>query len=215
MFADRNDAGERLARALTRTVSNPLVLGIPRGGVVVARAVADALGAPLDVLVVRKLGAPGNPELAIGAVGPDGSVALDERVIAHIAGLPKGYLEREGERQRVEIARRVARYRGGWPPLEVAGRPCVAVDDGIATGSTARAAIAWLKGNGASPVILAIPVAPSESVRQLSEVADEVVCLLQPPIFYAVGQWYAEFGEVSDDEVVEILRREAGVSGPS
>lgn len=210
MFADRTDAGSRLARALPHTLADPLVLGIPRGGVVVARAAADELRAPLDVIVVRKLGAPGNPELAIGAIGPDGAAVLDPIVIAALEGVPESYIARESERQRGEIARRLDRYRAGRPPLEVAGRACVVVDDGIATGSTARAAILWLKGRAAHTVVLAVPVGPADTVRRLAEEADEVVCLLTPPHFFAVGEWYERFGEVSDDEVVASLARAAG-----
>lgn len=205
MFLDRRDAGMRLARALPDAGPDALVLGIPRGGVVVARVIADAIGAPLDVIIVRKLGAPGNPELAIGAVGPDGGVVLDADVIHSIGTVSEAYVEREAGKQREEIIRRMRRYRGSRPSPRIKGRVCVVVDDGIATGSTARAAVLWLRAQRASRIVLAVPVAPAATVRALGEFADEIVCVLVPPGFRAVGEWYASFAEVGDDEVVAEL----------
>jgi predicted phosphoribosyltransferase len=204
MFADRNDAGARLARALPGPLPDPLVLGIPRGGVVVARVVADALDAPLDVIVVRKIGAPGNAELAIGAIGPDGRVALDHRVIDALDGVPTAYIEAEAERQRAEIARREHAYRGERPPLDVTRRCVVLVDDGIATGATARAALLWLREHGAARVILAVPVAPPRTARELAEGA-EVVAVITPETYHAVGQWYDRFDQVEDEAVIDLL----------
>jgi predicted phosphoribosyltransferase len=201
MFRDRSDAGAQLASALAPAQPDALVLGIPRGGVVVARVVADALGADLDVVVTHKLGAPDDPELAIGAIGPDGAVVVDERVLDALGALPRDYVERERARQAEEVARRSERYRGTRAPPEVRGRACIVVDDGIATGSTARAALRWLRDNGARDITLAVPVAPRRTVEELARGIDRVVCPLQPETFYAVGQYYADFGEVSDDEV--------------
>jgi putative phosphoribosyl transferase len=207
VFADRIDAGARLARALGDVPRDALVLGIPRGGVVVARAVADELGLELDIILARKLGAPANPELAIGAVGPDGSVVLDETVISMLHGVPEDYVKAEAARGVGEIRRRDALYRAGRPGLDVTGRTCVIVDDGIATGSTARAACLWARRAGATEVVLAVPVAPARGVEALGAVADRVICLHAPDEFYAVGQWYATFTQITDDEVIAALNR--------
>lgn len=205
VFADRAEAGSRVAVALGALPPDALILGIPRGGVVVARAIADALGLPLDVVVTHKLGAPGNPELAVGAIGPDGEAMLDPRVLEAIGGVSDVYLRAETERQVLEIHRRLERFRAGRDPIPVAGRTCVLVDDGIATGSTARAAIRWLRRQAALPVILAVPVAPAATAEALAAEADEVLCLLRPLTFYAVGQWYERFEEVTDEQVIEAL----------
>ena len=207
MFFDREDAGRKLARALEGLPDDALILGIPRGGVVVARAVADAVDRPLDVLVVRKLGAPHNPELAIGAIGPNGVISLDQDVLRALQGVPPDYIEREAASQMAEIERRMRLYRGDEPYPEVRDRCCVVVDDGIATGSTARAALAWLRGAQARPVVLAVPVAPERTVHELEKEADRVVVLHSPPTYVAVGQWYARFDQVEDDEVVAALKR--------
>jgi putative phosphoribosyl transferase len=205
MFGDRSDAGRQLARALGTLPEDALILGIPRGGVVVARAVADALERPLDVLVVRKLGAPRNSELAIGAIGPDGHVSLDDDVLRAIGEIPPGYIERESVQQLNEIERRLRLYRGEAAFPELDGRCCVVVDDGIATGSTARAALGWLQSRGAKPVVLAVPVAPERTVTQMEAEADRVVCLHAPPTFIAVGQWYGRFDQVPDADVIAAL----------
>jgi putative phosphoribosyl transferase len=207
MFFDRDDAGRKLARALGGLPEDALILGIPRGGVVVARAVANVLDRPLDVLVVRKLGAPHNPELAIGAIGPNGAVSLDEEVLRALQGVPPDYIEREAAAEMAEIERRLPLYRGDDPYPDVKDRCCVVVDDGIATGSTARAALRWLRGAQAHPVVLAVPIAPERSIHELEKEADRVVVLDTPPMFVAVGQWYARFDQVEDAEVVEALKR--------
>src|SRR3954465_6363082 len=214
MFRDRRDAGERLADALADVREThggtATVLGIPRGGVVVADAVAERLSAPLDVVIPRKLGAPGNPELAIGAVAP-GVRVLDERMVRAL-GVPESYLDREVARAEQEIERRERRYRAGFPPLELNARAAIVVDDGVATGSTALAALRWARARGAAAVVLGVPVAPAPTVRQLAREADEVVALETPDLFHAVGQWYRHFGQVSDDEVVRILERRSSVA---
>ena len=204
-FADRADAGRRLATALVeRGVEADLVLAIPRGGLPVGRAVADALDAPLDVVVASKLGAPDNPEFAIGAAASDGSVWLDEATIERF-GIDEAYVEAERER-RVEAASATAeRYRGGGPPPDLAGRAVVVVDDGVATGSTALAAVRLVRSRGAGRVVLAVPVGPPAAVEALAAEADEVVCLETPPGFGAVGQFYDRFDQVSDEEAMALL----------
>jgi len=205
IFSDRREAGRKLGEALGAR-PGALILGIPRGGVIVAREVADITGGELDVIVTRKLGAPSNPELGMGAVAADGTTVLDERIVAAL-GVSEEYLAKEVAGQVGEIHRRLDMYRGGRPPLKAAGRECVVVDDGIATGGTAEVALRSLKRQGAATVILAIPVAPEESLARLASVADEVVCLESPAPFAAVGQWYARFDQVLDEEVMEALER--------
>jgi putative phosphoribosyl transferase len=185
-----------------------VVLGIPRGGVEVAAVVAEALEAPLDVVIPRKIGAPGNPELGLGAVA-EGVEVLDEHLI-DLLGVREDYLRMEIAAQEEEIRRRSAAYRSDRPPVDLTGRIAIVVDDGVATGGTAAAALRWARSRGASKVILAVPVAPSEGVRRLSEEADEVLALATPSPFYAVGQWYDDFPQVSDQEVVDMLTRSAG-----
>ena len=206
IFSDRREAGRKLGEALG---SRPgaLILGIPRGGVIVAREAADVNGGELDVMVTRKLGAPVNPELGIGAVAPDGTTVLDERLVRAL-GVSEQYLAKEVARQVEEIHRRLEMYRRGRPPLQPDGRECVVVDDGIATGGTADVALRSIRKQGASKVVLAVPVAPQESLERLSAACDEVVCLATPSPFAAVGQWYRRFDQVSDDEVLEALGAE-------
>ena len=206
MFNDRRDAGDRLARELAqRGFAEPIVvLAIPRGGVVVAAPVARALKAPLDVVVPRKLGAPGNPELAIGAVAP-GVRVLDQRLIGLI-GVTEDYLEREVEAQEREIERRTSMYREGREPPSLSGATVIVVDDGVATGSTAMAALGWVRATGAARVIFAAPVGPLAALAELREYADDVIILEMPSSFRAVGEWFAVFDQVSDEQVLAELR---------
>lgn len=205
-FRDRSAAGRRLAEALAHLEGEDVVvLGIPRGGVEVAAEVAAARGWPLDIVVPRKIGAPGNPELGLGAIAP-GVRVLDERMLRTL-NVPERYLEEEIAAQEEEIRRRTEAYRGGRPPVSVAGKVAVVVDDGVATGGTAVAAVRWARAAGASRVILAVPVAPREAVVRLSKEADEVVVVATPEPFFAVGQWYGRFPQTSDREVVELLER--------
>lgn len=209
MFHDRADAGRRLAEALSaRFAGEVVVLGIPRGGVIVAAAVARALKAPLDVVVPRKIGAPRNPELAIGAIAA-GVQVWDLRLIRRL-GVPAEYLRTEVRAQEAEIERRSARYRSGRPPLTLDAAEVVIVDDGIATGATAAAAIRLVRSAGAARAILAVPVAPPDAVERLGKEADEVVALETPWDFRAVGEWYEAFGQTTDEEVVRAMADAAG-----
>jgi len=208
IFDDRLDAGHQLAEALKEHAGpEAVILGIPRGGVVVAEVVARVLGAPLDVVVPRKIGAPGNPELGLGAVAP-GVRVLDPWLIERL-GVSQAYLEREIAAQEQEIERRLHAYREGRPPVDVAGKTAVVVDDGVATGGTAVAALRWAKAQGAEKVVLAVPVAPPQTMDRLRSEADEVVALATPEPFFAVGEWYRVFDQTSDGEVVAALARGA------
>ena len=208
-FRNREEAGRSLAARLSDLRGDDVVvLGIPRGGVEVAAVVADALGAPLDVVIPRKVGAPRNPELGLGAVAGD-VVVLDDRLIEAL-GVDESYLRREVEQQRREIERRETLYRGGRPPLDLADRTAIVVDDGVATGGTAAAALRWARAKGAAKVILAVPVAPPDAVRRLAQDCDQVIALATPIHFYAVGQWYDDFAQVPDERVVELLASGGG-----
>jgi len=207
MFIDRVDAGKQLAVALIDLCDQPdpvVVLAIPRGGVVVAREVARALNAPLDVCLTHKLGAPGNSELAIGAVAEDGTTLLDHDLIKHLF-IPRSYLETEIERQKHEMLRRAEVYRRGRTRISVAGCIAIVVDDGVATGSTLIAALRSTRAAGARTLIAAVPVGPADVVRHLQRSADRVVCLDAPYDFWAVGMHYQYFGQVSDEEVIAAL----------
>lgn len=214
-YADRHDAGRRLALALADLhIDAPVVLALPRGGVPVAAEVARALRAPLDVLIVRKLGAPGMPEYALGAIagGPHPQTVLNDGVIALLAPDP-AYIEAERKRQLSEIERRHQAYLGDRPALAREGRNVILVDDGIATGATVRAALAALRQEGAATVVLAVPVAPRRTLEALRPLADRIVCLATPAAFHAVGEHYRDFRQTTDDEVIRLLA-EAGAQPP-
>ncbi len=209
VFADRDDAGRRLAARLGYLRDEPVVvLGLPRGGVPVAFHVAQALGAPLDVIVVRKLGVPFQPELAMGAVG-EGGVRVINRQVVDEARVPEDELAAVEAREQAAVEARAARYRAWWPRQPLEGRVAVVVDDGIATGSTARAACQIARAHGAARVVLAVPVAPPGWQARIGREADEMVCVSTPPGFFAIGQFYVSFPQVSDDEVSACLRRAA------
>jgi len=210
MFEDRVEAGRRLGERLQEHKGQPvIVVALPRGGVVVGYEVARALEAPLDVLVARKLGAPGRPELGIGAIAPGGVRVLDQAAVTWL-GITPEQLDEVTAREEVEMGRRIRSYRGDRPPLDVRGRTVILVDDGLATGGTARAAIASLRQRGAARIVLAVPVCAPESARAIAEEADEVVCLLTPEDFRAVGYWYQDFAQTTDDEVLALLNAETG-----
>jgi predicted phosphoribosyltransferase len=198
MFEDRADAGRRLAELLEgHDVDADVVLAIPRGGLPVGRAVADALGVPLDVVAARKIGAPGNPELAVGAVAADGTVYLNDEHLAEL-GVDQTFLDAAVEREQEAAREKVSRYRGERPPLDLRGKTVVVVDDGVATGATTIACLREVREAGAASVLLAVPVGPPGTVERLRAEADEVVCLETPPHFVAVGQFYDSFTQVSD-----------------
>jgi predicted phosphoribosyltransferase len=207
IFRDRRDAGRQLAAALRAYRGRaPVVLAIPRGGVVVGYEVARGLEAPLDIVVPRKLRAPHNPELAIGAVAHDGSVFLDAPLIASL-GVGEDYIRAETAEQLDEIRRRMDAYRDGRSAPVLTDASAIVVDDGIATGSTMIAALRAVRGMAPAAVVAAIPVAPADTALRLRDEADDVICLHLPTVFYAVGQFYVDFGQTDDDEVVELLRQ--------
>ncbi|MFC8800920.1 phosphoribosyltransferase family protein [Promicromonospora sp. NPDC057138] len=209
LFSDRADAGRRLGERLEPLRGGGVVvLGLPRGGVPVAFEVARALDAPLDVIVVRKLGVPYQPELALGAIGEGEVLVLDEEVMSHVHLAPEE-LDAVERAERAELLRRVGIFRAGWRRIALTGRTALIVDDGVATGSTARAACQVARAQGADRVILAVPVGAADSIRSLRHEADDVVCLATPARFMAVGQWYGDFRQTSDAEVAELLDRAA------
>ncbi len=206
-FRDRSEAGRLLAHQLAgprRLPAPPVVLGLPRGGVPVGYEIARVLGAPLDVLVVRKLGHPAQPELGLGAIGEDGVRVINEQLVSQLRLRP-GALDAIARREAVELRRRVLAYRGGRPRVPVVDRVVVIVDDGLATGFTARAGVEMLRRAGAGRVVLAVPVAPPPTVEALASVTDDLVCLVQPAGFSGIGEWYDDFHQVSDHEVCRLL----------
>lgn len=204
-FADRRDAGQRLAAALERfRTTSPVVVGIPRGGVPVAAEVARALGAPLDVVLVRKVGAPWNPEFALGAVAEGGVHVLSEETVATL-GIGAADVRAAIDAAEAELSERLRRYRAGRPGSSLSGRVVLLVDDGLATGHTAQAAARSVRARGAERVVLAVPVAALQSVQALAGEVDEVVALLQPADLLAIGLWYDDFSPTSDEEVASLL----------
>jgi putative phosphoribosyl transferase len=205
MFRDRTHAGRILGERLRELgLVRPVVLGLPRGGVVVAAEVALALDAPLDIVVVRKLGAPGNPELGVGAIGEEGVTVLNDDLVGRL-GVTTRELEGVSAAERRELQRRVERYRRGRPPMPLAGRTAVVVDDGLATGYTARAAVAAARNRLAAAVVLAVPVAAPETAAELGGLVDRVICLEMPGTLFAVGAAYQDFGQTGDAEVERLL----------
>ena len=211
LFTDRVDAGRQLAAHLDdyRNRDDVLVLGLPRGGVPVAYEVARALGAPLDVFVVRKLGAPGREELAMGAIASGGARVLNRRVV-EAYGVSEEAVERVADREAVELARREQAYRGQRPPPAIEGRTVILVDDGLATGASMRAAVAALREHGAERVVAAVPVSAAETCAEFEDRVDEMVCARTPEPFFAVGMWYEDFAATTDDEVRRLLKEASG-----
>jgi putative phosphoribosyl transferase len=205
-YLDRTHAGRELASKLLEYADRPdvIVLALPRGGVPVAFEVAKALHAPLDVFVVRKLGVPGHEEYAMGAIATGGVRVLDERVV-RAAGVTRVQLDAVTAAEQRELARRERQYRGDRPPPNVAGRTIILVDDGLATGSTMRAAVEALRQEGAARVIVAVPIAPPETCDAFRDIVDDIVCARTPEPFYAVGLWYEDFSQTSDEEVRALL----------
>lgn len=203
-YRDRAEAGRVLADRLTALLGEPdaIVLGLVRGGVPVARVVAERLGVPLDVLVVRKLGMPWAREVAFGALGPGGVQVLNDTIASRLSSED---IAEVSHREQAELERRERLYRGGRPPLDLTGRVAVIVDDGLATGATARAAVEVARGLGARRVVVAVPVGAQEAYELLAAEADQVVCAQRPPDFGSVSVYYDDFHEVSDEEVVEAL----------
>jgi putative phosphoribosyl transferase len=217
-FLDRRTAGRLLGARLRRVfagldgsldLDRPLVLALPRGGVPVGREVAEYLGAPLDVLVTRKIGYPPYPELGVGAIAEGGDPVYDELLVKRLR-LSHGVLAPVVERERAELARRVEVYRSGRPPPEVRGRCVILVDDGLATGVTARAGLRALRAAGAARTVLAVPVGAASSAAAMLDEADDVVCLVTPDSFRAVGEWYASFTQLSDSDVLAQLNSRTG-----
>jgi predicted phosphoribosyltransferase len=210
VFRDRRDAGRRLAAELSDYAdqSDVLVLALPRGGVPVAYEVARALHAPLDVFMVRKLGVPGYEELAMGAIATGGLRVLDQELL-RMLDIPPDVIERVTAIETSELERRERQYRGDRPPPDVRGRTVILIDDGLATGSTMRAAIAALKKEGAKRIVVAVPVAPPETCEALRAQVDDVVCAVTPEPFRAVGLWYGDFSQTTDEEVRDLLARAA------
>ena len=207
LFQNRRDAGRQLGAALAdRNPANPVVLALPRGGVPVGFEVARALNAPLDTVIVRKIGAPFHPELGVGALAEDGVPRLDEASL-RMLGLTVQDLQPTIAAERAELARRIRRYRGDRPPPDVEGCTAIVVDDGLATGGSAQAALEWLRTRGPAQLMLAVPVCAPDSLERFEQSADEVVCLLAPRAFTGVGAYYRDFTQTSDEEVLDLLRQ--------
>jgi putative phosphoribosyl transferase len=209
IYRDRRHAGRSLAEHLAQRFGgrdDVLVLALPRGGVPVAFEVAEALGAQLDLMLVRKLGVPGHEELAMGAIASGGVRVLNEAVVQNL-NIPPALIEQSAEREQLELQRREQAYRGDRPAHAVSAHTVILIDDGLATGATMRAAVAALRAQQPRRIVVAVPVASTEACATLSESADEVICLQKPPAFRGVGQWYQHFDQTSDDEVRALLRR--------
>jgi putative phosphoribosyl transferase len=212
-FTDRHEAGRRLAAELTRFKGHhPVVLALPRGGVPVGFEIAQAIGAPLDLVLVRKIGAPGEAELAIGAIA-EGSPPIriiEDGLVAEL-GIPQRYIDQEVARQAAELERRRAAYLRGRRPAEIREGTAIVVDDGLATGATMRAALSAVRRRRPAKLVLAVPVAPAEAIERLRGEVDDVVCLATPEDFFAIGQFYLDFRQVEDDEVIALLDAAAGM----
>ena len=206
LFRDRREAGQRLAAKLATYANRPdvVVLALPRGGVPVAYEVASVLGAPLDVFVVRKLGVPGQEELAMGAVATGGVRVLNDQFVKRL-GIPQRIIDTVTAWERQELARREDLYRGGRPPPEVRGRTVILVDDGLATGATMQAAIMALRRLQPARIVVAVPTASPDTCEQIGAIADEIICAMTPEPFHAVGLWYQDFSQTSDEEVSALL----------
>lgn len=204
IFKNRQEAGELLAQKLNG-LQNALVIGLARGGIVTAAAVAKELKVPLDIICIRKLGSPQNPELAIGAIGSGGQTFINQNLIDYL-DVPASYLQQEMEQQKALAKQREESYHKVYPEKDVKGKTVILVDDGLATGATMQAAVITMKNKGALKVIVAVPVAAPDSLLGIKKVCDEVIAIDAPPFFQAVGQFYEEFSQVEDEEVISILK---------
>jgi len=207
VFKNREEAGKKLATKLSgfKNAKNLIILGIPRGGIITGKQLAQSLNCPLDIIVTKKIGAPGNPELAIGAVGAIGEPVINEE-LAHKVGADEKYLQKEIASRQAEVKRRIKEYRGDKPPLNLRNKVVIITDDGVATGATMEAAVEVVRQEEPKKIVVAVPVTSRDSLKKLEEKADEVIYLDAPIMFFAVGQFYQEFGQVSDREVKELLR---------
>ena len=217
IFRNRRHAGELLARAILErfdgNLINPVVVAIPRGGVVVAEPVAEVLKAPIELVIPRKIGAPFNEEFAVGAVTEDGYVLLNPSVPFEALGITKDYIERKAREEIEEIERRREKYLSGFKRVPLKGRDVILVDDGIATGLTVKAAISSLKRQSPNRIILAVPVMPADKVPEFRDLVDDLIVLYAPEFFQAVGQFYQDFSQTTDEEVIEILKRNREMAG--
>jgi predicted phosphoribosyltransferase len=207
-YTNRLQEGQKLASNLTNISADALVLAVPRGGVVVGYEIAQAFNLPLDVVITKKIGAPGNPELAIGAVAEDGALLLDENLV-EMLNVPQNYIREEVETQKAEIKRRLQNYRETNLAPQVADRMVIVVDDGVATGATLKAALRSLRKRGAKPLVVAVPVGPPETIAALKGEADQVICPYTPDPFYAIGEFYVDFEQTTDQEVRDLLQKAA------
>lgn len=207
-FANRTEAGQKLANALSSYAgrTDVLVLALPRGGVPVAYEVAKALGLPMDVWLVRKLGVPGQEELALGALAGNNIRVLNHEIL-DLLGISGAAVDAVAAKEQVELERRNAHYRGGRPPPETDGKTVIIVDDGLATGATMRVAITSIRRGGAARIVVAVPVGAASTCSRVESESDELVCLQRPEPFYGVGQWYSDFSQTSDEDVLEILKQ--------
>ncbi len=209
-FRDRVDAGKQLVSQLLhyQNHENAVVIGLPRGGVVNGYEVAVALGLPLDVVCPRKIGAPMNPEYALGAITETGERVFEEGILERL-GVEEDYVQKTIEEEKKQAEHRLEVYRKGLPPRDLSGKIVIIVDDGLATGSTMRAAIKTVRADNAERIVMAIPVSPSDTLREIQQLVDEEICLDTPSDFYAVGQFYQSFGQTTDEEVIELMQRAA------
>ena len=212
LFQDRSNAGRMLASRLKQFANRPdvVVLALPRGGVPVGYEVAKDLNVPLDVFIVRKLGVPGHEELAMGAIASGGVLLLNNHVVRAL-GIPESVINSAAAKEERELERREREYRDGRSPLDVQGKTVILVDDGLATGSSMRAAVQALKRKGASHIVVAVPVASSRTCEEFEPEVDQVICAATPEPFWAVGQWYTDFSQTGDEEVRDLLRRAANL----
>jgi putative phosphoribosyl transferase len=208
IFKNRVEAGQKLAETLNKfkDAKDTIILSLPRGGVVVGYEVAKILNLPLDIVVPRKIGAPGDPEFAIGAITETGEGIFDEMTIGAY-GITESYLQNEIKKEKAEAERRLTLYRGPRPPLDLRNKTVIIVDDGLATGLTMRAAIKTIKKFGATKIVVAIPVAPPDTAELIKKEVDEFICLLTPTFFGSVGEFYDEFPQTADEEVIELLKK--------